>query len=147
MMAYKTRYIPENASKYIGDPSKVICRSLWERKVCKWMDFNENVIRWGSEELAVPYISPKDNKPHRYYPDFIAEVKNSVGKIETLMIEVKPKKQTEKPKTKKTNKRFITENMTFEINTSKWEAASKFCKNEGWRFVILTEEHLFPKSK
>ena len=146
-MAYKTRYIPENASKYIGDPSKVICRSLWERKVCKWMDFNENVIRWGSEELSVPYISPKDNRTHRYYPDFIAEVKNSKGTIETLMIEVKPKKQTQKPKTKKTSKSFITENMIFEINNSKWKAAKKYCKNNGWRFVILTEEHLFPKSK
>lgn len=145
-MAYKTRYIPQNASKYIGDPTKIICRSLWERKVCKWMDNNQNVIRWGSEELAIPYISPKDNKRHYYYPDFIAEVKNNQGKIETLMIEVKPKKQTEKPKQGKRNtKTYIQESVTFEINKSKWKAAEKFCESKGWRFVILTEEHLFPK--
>ena len=110
-MAYKTRYIPENASKYIGNPINIICRSLWERKVCKWMDFNEN-------------------------------------EIETLIIEVKPKKQTMKPAKKRaTNKNFIRESITFEINNSKWKAAESFCKNKGWKFVILTEEHLFPKSK
>ena len=147
-MAYKTRYLPENASKYIGNPTKIIFRSLWERKVCKWMDFNKNVLRWGSEELVVPYISPKDNKPHKYFPDFIAEVKNNDDEIETLVIEVKPKKQTMKPAIKKsTNKNFIRESITFEINTSKWKAAENFCKNKGWKFVILTEEHIFPKSK
>lgn len=144
-MAYKTRFIPENASKYIGDPTKIICRSLWERKVCKWLDNNQNVIRWGSEELAIPYISPKDRKTHRYYPDFIAEVKNRAGKIETLMLEVKPKKQTVEPKKRK-SKSFIQESITFEINKSKWKAAEHFCKSKGWKFVILTEEHLFPKS-
>ena len=70
------------------------------------MDFNKNVLRWGSEELVVPYISPKDNKPHKYFPDFIAEVKNNDDEIETLVIEVKPKKQTMKPAIKKsTNKK------------------------------------------
>lgn len=108
------------------------------------MDSNVNVVRWGSEELSIPYISPKDNKVHKYYPDFIAEVKTKEGNIETFLIEVKPKKQTIEPKRKKT-KSYISESITYKINTSKWEAASKFCQKEGWKFIILTEEHLFPK--
>ena len=114
-MAYKTKFIPENASKYIGDPARIICRSLWERKVCKWMDSNLNVIRWGSEELAI-------------------------------LIEVKPKKQTVEPKKRKT-KTYLQESMTFKINTSKWKAAENFCKKQGWKFLIMTEDHIFPKSK
>ena len=75
-MAYKTKYKTQNPSKYIGDPTKIICRSLWERRVCKYLDENKNVIRWGSEELVIPYYSPVDRKMHKYYPDFIAEIKD-----------------------------------------------------------------------
>ena len=97
-MAYKTKYKIENPSKYIGDPTKIICRSLWERRVCKYLDENINVLRWGSEELIIPYYSPVDKKNHRYYPDFIAEIKDKSGNIKTYVIEVKPKKQTKPPK-------------------------------------------------
>ena len=74
-MAYKTKFYPENVSKYIGDPVKIICRSLWERKVCKWMDSNKNILRWGSEEIAIPYVSPKDNRvqPRKKTRSFLGE--------------------------------------------------------------------------
>jgi len=146
-MAYKTRFLPENASKYIGDPTKIICRSLWERKVCKWLDGNKNVLRWGSEEIAIPYKSPKDNKIHRYFPDFIAEVRNQNNEVETLVIEVKPMKQTEPPKGKKKTKSFLQESLTFQINKAKWESAKRICQQKGWRFVILTENQIFPDKK
>jgi hypothetical protein len=32
---------------------------------------------------------------------------------------------------------------TFAINTYKWEAAEKFCQENGWVFKILTEKDLF----
>jgi len=60
----------------------------------KVFDENPNVISWGSEEICIPYKSPVDGKIHRYYPDFIVELKNKQGEIETLVIEVKPSKQT-----------------------------------------------------
>ena len=88
-MAYKTIYKPLNESKYVGDVTNIICRSLWERRVCKYLDTNQNVIRWGSEELAIPYISPMDNKRHRYFPDFIVELKGSDNTVKTKIIEVK----------------------------------------------------------
>ena len=60
----------------MGDITSIICRSLWERRMCKYLDENKNIIRWGSEELAIPYYSPVDKKLHRYYPDFLVEKRN-----------------------------------------------------------------------
>ncbi len=143
-MAYKTKYNPKNKSKYIGNPSKIICRSLWERRVCKYLDENKNIIRWGSEEIAIPYYSPVDKRVHKYYPDFIVEKKTPTG-VETLIIEVKPKKQTVEPERKKKKKStYIKECMTYSVNESKWKAARKVCKEKGWNFVILTEDHILP---
>jgi len=143
-MAYKTKYTPENPSKYIGDINKIVCRSLWERTLCKYLDTNKNILRWSSEPLQIPYLSPKDNKIHNYIPDFIIETRNKNGEIETRLLEVKPKKQTKEPVVgKKKNKTFLEESLIYKINKAKWEAASKFCKTKGIIFQILTEEDLF----
>ena len=143
-MAYKTKYKTQNPSKYIGDPTKIICRSLWERRVCKYLDENRNVIRWGSEELVIPYYSPVDRKMHRYYPDFIVELKNKDGKIETVMIEVKPYKQTQAPKKpKRMTKTFENAAKTYLTNQAKWEAAAAVCEKRGWKFQILTEKEIY----
>jgi len=147
-MAYKSRYNPENKDKYIGDPSNIICRSSWERKVCKYLDKNKNILRWGSEELVIPYYSPIDKKTHRYYPDFILEKRNSAGEIETIVIEVKPSKQTVKPKTKKKKtKSYIRECITFEVNSAKWKSAREYCNKNGWKFMIITEKDIFSSYK
>ena len=29
------------------------------------------------------------------------------------------------------------------INEAKWKAANEYCKDRGWTFQILTEDHLF----
>jgi len=144
-MAYKTRYTIQNPSKYIGDPLGIICRSLWERRVCRYLDENKNVIRWGSEELPIPYYSPLDKKTHRYYPDFIAEVKKQNGDIVTYIIEVKPKKQTKFPeRKKKKEKTYVQECMTYAINKEKWSSAHKMCRKNGWKFLIITEDNILP---
>lgn len=147
-MAYKSRYNPMNKDKYMGDPTSIICRSSWERKVCKYLDTNKNILRWGSEELVIPYYSPIDKKNHRYFPDFILEKKNSKGEIETLVIEVKPLKQTLKPAIKKKKtKSYIKECITFEINSAKWKSAKQYCNKNGWKFVIITEKDIFSSYK
>tara|TARA_R110002020_G_scaffold405142_5_gene615182 strand:+ start:2104 stop:2538 length:435 start_codon:yes stop_codon:yes gene_type:complete len=144
-MAYKTKYKTQNPSKYIGNPTNIICRSLWERRVCKYLDENINVVRWGSEELIIPYYSPVDRKMHKYYPDFIAEIKSPNGSVKTYVIEVKPKKQTKAPeKKKKQTKSYIRECMTFAVNEAKWKSANEVCKQKGWDFIILTEDDILP---
>jgi hypothetical protein len=147
-MPYKTKFIPKNPTKYIGDITKIQCRSLWERKFCKFLDENANIIRWSFETLKIPYLSPIDNQPHIYLPDFIVEKKSKSGTIETLVVEIKPYKQTKEPKLgkRKSKKSLINENITYAINTSKWEAAKQFCNQHSWKFVILTEKELFDGS-
>ena len=97
-MSYKGKYHPSYPRKYKGDPTNIIYRSLWERKFMVYCDKNEKILEWGSEEIALPYRSPVDNKVHRYFPDFYIKVQENTGRIKRYLIEVKPHKQTQKPK-------------------------------------------------
>lgn len=108
-----------------------------------YLDNHPDVMEWSSEELAIPYLSPIDGKYHRYFPDFIVKRKDVHGKIETVMVEIKPHKQTMPPvKQKRITKKYITEVQTWGINSSKWEAAEKYCKQRGWLFMKLTEKEI-----
>jgi hypothetical protein len=141
-MSNKGRFRPKNPQKYKGDATNIIYRSTWEIKVIRYLDENPNIIWWGSEELPIPYISPIDKRKHRYFPDFIAKIRKSDGKVMTYIIEVKPEKQTKPPTQKRKTKTFIQEAMTYEVNKAKWYAAEEFCKDHGWQFLVLTEKHL-----
>jgi hypothetical protein len=143
-MAYKGKYTPENKEKYKGDVWNITYRSLWERKVMRYLDTSPNVIWWSSEETIIPYKGP-DGKIHRYFPDFLAQIKKANGELETVMMEVKPFKETIPPKPRKDGKRtrqaYINE-MIYAKNMSKWEAAKTVCEENGWRFQLLTEKEL-----
>lgn len=144
----KSKFKPKNPKKYIGDPTNIICRSSWERKVCIYLDENTNILEWRSEEIAIPYISPLDNRYHRYFPDFIIKAKLPDGKTQTMMIEVKPKQQTKEPqKKKRITKAYITEVTTWGVNQAKWKAAEEYCLDRGWIFKILTEDEIFRNNK
>ena len=65
-MSYKGIFRPSNPKKYVGDPKRIVYRSLWERKFMVYCDTSKSISEWGSEELAIPYISPLDKKMHRY---------------------------------------------------------------------------------
>ena len=139
----KSRYKPTNPQKYTGNPNNIICRSSWERKFCQWCDRKDNVISWASEEISIPYVSPKDNRIHRYYPDFLIKVKEYNNKIQTYVVEVKPKKQTLPPKPRKRiTKSYIYECTTYAVNQAKWKAANEFCKDNRINFKIVTEDQL-----
>lgn len=142
-MSYKGKYQPINPKKYKGDPTNIVYRSLWERKFMIYCDNNENILEWGSEELALPYRSPIDNRIHRYFPDFYVKVKESNGQIKKYIIEIKPKKQTIEPiPQKKKTKGYIYEVYEYAKNQAKWKAAEEFCKDRGYEFKVLTEDHL-----
>ena len=145
-MAYRGKYKPKNPNKYVGDPTKINYRSLWERKCMLTFDDNPNIIKWASEEIAIPYLSPVDRKRHRYYPDFMVELKNKEGKVETIMIEVKPKNHTEPPKPRKRKSvTYLNEAKTYAINQAKWAAAQALCDRKGWTFRIMTEKEIYGK--
>jgi hypothetical protein len=139
----KSKYKPSFPKKYKGDPNNIICRSSWERKFCHWCDLNENILEWGSEEFFIPYLSPVDNRVHRYYPDFIIKVKESTGKIKTYVIEVKPERQTRPPvKKSRVTKSFLYEAQTYAVNQAKWKAAQEWCADRLLEFKVITEKEL-----
>lgn len=145
-MAYSGKYQPVNSSKYRGDPTNIVYRSLWERRVMVEFDTNPHVLEWGSEEVIVPYRSPLDGRYHRYFPDFVVKMREKSGVIKTKMIEVKPLAQTKAPPPhdgkRKPTKKYITEVARYGINSAKWKAAREFCADRGWDFVIITEREL-----
>ena len=139
----KSLFKPTKPKKYKGDINNIICRSNWEKRFCSWCDLNESIIEWGSEEFFIKYVSPVDNRYHRYYPDFLIKVKESTGQVKTYVIEVKPKKQTRPPKPRKNvTKSYIYECKTYAVNQAKWEAANEWCKDRKIEFKIITEKEL-----
>jgi hypothetical protein len=143
MKTYKGRYSPKNPGKYKGDPTGIIYRSLWERKLMVYLDENKSIIQWSSEEIAIPYISPLDNRYHRYFPDFYIKAIDKNGNIVEQLLEVKPKKETTEPtKKKRITKQYITEVTTWGKNQAKWKAAEEYCLDRGWQFKLITEKEL-----
>ena len=138
MKTYKGRYRVKNIKKYKGDHTSVIFRSLWERHCFRWCDDNPKVESWSSEETVVPYYYEIDKRYHKYYLDLKITFKE--GK--TLLVEIKPDKETKPPRGAKRTKRYITEATTYVKNMNKWEAADEFAKDNGYEFQIWTEKTL-----
>lgn len=143
-MAYSGFYRLINYKKYIGNPTDVVYRSLWERKFMVFCDMNDSVLEWGSETNIIPYRSPLDNKIHRYYVDFYVKMKTKSNEIKKYLIEIKPKKETIPPTSnpKLKNKTWKNSIITFVKNKAKWNAAKNFCEDRQMEFLILTEDHL-----
>lgn len=140
-----SQFIPRNSNKYTGN-YPIVIRSSWERMFCQWLDANENVISWSSENHAIPYYDPVQQKRRRYYPDFWMKVKSNQGPKQYL-IEVKPYKETVPPKTRgrKSIKTQIHQEATWITNQAKFEAAKNYCRKMGYQWKILTEKELFKK--
>ena len=133
----KSRYVIKNRQKYIGDPHNVIARSSWERSAFIWCERNPNVIKWASENVAVPYVNPIDKKTHKYIMDLM--VWWADGSIS--IVEIKPKYQTKPPATRKrVTQKYIKEAKEYVKNESKWKAAGRLAKARGWKFEIWTED-------
>ena len=117
-----------------------------ERRFMEWCDSNDKCYKCCSEEVVIPYISPIDNKQHRYFPDFLIQTPKG-----WFLIEVKPLTQSRPPKKLvvenlelKKKRRYIKSVQTWLINEAKWKAATKGCEKKGWSFQILTEKQLVP---
>ena len=145
MKSYKGKYKVINYKKYIGDPTSVIFRSLWERKVMVYFDNRKEVKRWSSEEIIIPYRNPFDGKIHRYFPDFYCErIDPKTGKLVKEIIEVKPKRQCKEPvrNPKRKTQAWYYEVKSWVINQAKWKAAKNYCADRKYEFKIMTEDDL-----
>lgn len=143
-MKYKQgKFKPNNPKKYKGDINNIYWRSSWELKAMHKFDLSSDVVWWSSEEIAIPYLSPIDNKMHRYFVDMVVCMKCSDKQERIFLIEIKPKSQTKPPERgKKQNRTYIKEVATWGVNKAKWEAAEAYAKSKGYIFQKLTEKEL-----
>ena len=60
----------------------------------------------------------------------------------TVLVEIKPERETIPPTGERRTKRYITEGLTYIKNMNKWEAANEYAKDRGWEFQVWTEKTL-----
>ena len=143
-MSYNGKYRPRYPKKYRGDPTKIVYRSLWEKKFMNYCDITESVNEWQSEEFFIPYRSPLDNRMHSYFPDFLIKYQDNNGRRRIMVVEIKPKKETKMPATnpKKRSKSWAYSVRTWAVNQAKWKAAREYCRDRNYEFKIMTEDDL-----
>ena len=145
------KYKPQNPGKYRGDVDKITFRSSWELSFMRWADSTPEILAWESERTIIQYFDPTTldefgrPKPRRYFMDFLAIVKKADGSIKTILIEIKPYKQTIRPRrvASKSEKTMDDEYKTWMKNQAKWAAAKELCRQKNWEFVVITEKTLF----
>jgi len=137
-MAFNARFIPKNPDKYAGDVNAIFARSTWEVACMKYFDSRPDVLRWGSEEIVIPYLSPLDSKVHRYFPDFFVEYIDRNGNVIKEIVEVKPLHESEKEhaKSQRSKDALI-------VNEAKWKSAAIYCSERDMKFRVLTEKSIF----
>ena len=130
-------YEVKNASKYVGN-GKPRFRSGWEMTFMMFLDYNDNVLQWASEPVRIPYRHPLTGKMTMYVPDFIVTYRGPQNTMKAELIEIKPKKQSViESKMKDKDKAVIA------VNYAKWDAATKWAKNNGLSFRVITEDQIF----
>jgi len=141
------RFMPKNPQKYVGNVHNIMFRSSWEVTFMKWLDQNNAVLRWGSEELAIPYVNPIKLDPNgrpkvsRYYPDFIMLYRDANGAIKKEIIEVKPYRESVL-----TPGMSERDKMMYAVNQAKWKAAAIFAESQGATFRVVTEKTIYKTS-
>lgn len=104
-----------------------------------WADTSPSVVAWSSESTIIPYISPVDNKYHRYFVDFSVKMIDGSGNVVDYLVEVKPESQAKEPvRGRKRERTFLNEVLTYGVNQAKWDAARIYCENTGKKFIVLS---------
>tara|TARA_S200002703_G_C3647738_1_gene198850 strand:+ start:25 stop:531 length:507 start_codon:yes stop_codon:yes gene_type:complete len=135
---YQGKYKVKHPEKYRGNVGDVVYRSSWEKSCFQWADSHPDVLQWSSEEVVVPYLFEVDKRYHRYFIDMFIKFKDR-----TVLVEIKPKKETSVPVKQGKNKRqYVSEAFTYVKNKNKWNAAHKYATDRGWHFEVWTEEKL-----
>ena len=136
-------YEVKNKEKFVGSTNPRYLSS-WELVVFQKFDMHPNVIKWGAENVVIPYYSNADQKNRRYMIDLFVEYIDKDGNKHKEIIEVKPFDQTQPPKRgRKKQATFLKECYTYQVNQDKWLAAAKFAKKKGIRFRVITEHDIF----
>jgi len=140
---HQGQYRVVNTSKFVGSNGIAIYRSSWEKLSFSILDRNPKILRWGSENVVIPYSDPtRGGSIHKYVVDlFIEYIDARTGKTRTILAEIKPYSQTQLPvKGRKSKTTYMYQILEFSRNQAKWLSAKAFCKKKGWEFLLWTEK-------
>jgi|APGre2960657423_1045063.scaffolds.fasta_scaffold04302_6 hypothetical protein len=132
------KYVLKNPGKYSGDKVPTY-RSSWEWAFFQFCDNNPAVINWASESIFIPYLNPITGRKTIYIPDALVVYVDKKGQKHAELVEIKPSKET----TMEAAGKSARDRAMVVVNHAKWQAASKFCKQHGLTFRIITEKQLF----
>jgi hypothetical protein len=130
-------YEVKNANKYVGK-GKPRFRSGWEFSFMMFCDNNDNVIQWASEPVSIPYRHPLTGKMTTYVPDFIVTYRGPNDTVRAELVEIKPKRQSVVESKMKSNERAV-----IAVNYAKWDQATKWARQNGLTFRVITEDQIF----
>jgi hypothetical protein len=131
-----------NAEKYVGKGTPHY-RSSWEHSTMRMLDTNPAILKWASESIHINYKNPFTNKQTIYVPDFFVLYMDANNKQHAEMWEVKPTKET----TLEAAGRSKRAQAAAILNQFKWQAAQAYCKANGLKFRVITEQDLFHQGK
>jgi len=107
-----------------------------------------SILKWNSEEVVIPYISPVDGKKHRYFMDFWLQYRTKSGEVKEKLVEIKPHAQRFPPKMpKRRSRKHLMEVQTYLVNQAKWEQAAIYAENRGMDFAVFDEYDLAIKKR
>lgn len=142
----------ENPDKLIGYYNAkmgVPYRSGLELLFIKRIDTSSKCVRWSYEpdELIISYLNPVKQKICSYYPDFYVEIIGNSNKLMKYLIEVKSKKDTEKPEREKykSKEKYLYQLAISAVTEAKRKAAVEFCKNKSMIYEYITESYFTKK--
>jgi len=136
------KYQIQNPSKYVGNKTPTY-RSGWEWTFMQFCVINPIILQWASEAIHISYRNPLTGRNTIYVPDFLIVYNDASGQRHAEVIEVKPTKETslqEAGKSPRAQAAAI-------LNMAKWEAARAWCKAQGLRFRVVTENDIFHSGK
>ena len=132
------RFEMKNPDKYAGT-KKPLARSSWEFVFMRMLDEHPGVQSWASESVKIPYRDPLTGRYTIYVPDFFIVYNDKKGGKHAEVVEVKPANQTLREKVGKS--RYNQEQ--YIKNMAKWEAATAWCRQQGVRFRVISEDDIF----
>ena len=136
------KFTLKNPDKYMGGRTPTY-RSSWEFAFMRMCDMNENITKWASEAIRIPYRNPFTGKHTIYVPDFFIVYNDRTGKQHVELIEVKPANHTFKEqlgRSKHNQAHYV-------LNQAKWGAAKAYCKQKGIVFRVVNEGDIFHQGK
>jgi hypothetical protein len=132
------RFEMKNPEKYVGKKTP-LARSSWEFVFMRMLDEHPGVVNWASESIQIPYRDPLTGRQTIYVPDFFVVYNDKNGKKHAEVVEVKPSNHTLREAVGKSqyNQQQYVKNM------AKWEAANAWCKQQGVKFRVVSENDIF----